>query len=259
MTSQQDQARKKVQFVTAAGDGLVKVWDANSGEAECTLDNHEDRVWAVTVHPETNTIVSGSGDSTVTFWKDTTAETQAAASQATLKVIEQEQELENHIFAGSYREAITLALQLNHPGRLLNLFTSVVTNSKPDEGSLCGIKAVDEVLGSLSDEQIFLLLLRLRDWNTNARTAPVAQRILWALVRSYPASKFSNLSVKGARGQRSLKDVLQGLRVYTERHYKRMEELVDESYLVEYTLQEMDSLAPLEDGDRVMGDTAMVG
>ncbi|KAG8407269.1 U3 small nucleolar RNA-associated protein [Metarhizium acridum] len=265
LPSQQEQSRKPVQFVSAAGDGLVKVWDANSGEAECTLDNHEDRVWAVAVHPETNTIASGSGDSTVTFWKDTTVETQAVASQAALKMIEQEQELENHIFAGSYREAITLALQLNHPGRLLNLFTSVVTNSNPDEGSLCGLKAVDEVLGSLSDEQIFLLLLRLRDWNTNARTAQVAQRILWTLVRSYPASKFSDLSVKGARGQKSLSDVLQGLRVYTERHYRRMEELVDESYLVEYTLQEMDGLVPMEDSnaslkrlDNGQGDAVMV-
>ncbi|KAG5941004.1 hypothetical protein E4U59_001992 [Claviceps monticola] len=244
--AKQEQSKRPVQFVTAAGDGLVKVWDANSGEAACTLDNHEDRVWAVAVHPETNTIVSGSGDSTVTFWTDTSAETQAAASQATLKMIEQQQELENHIYAGSYREAITLALQLNHPGRLLNLFTTIVTSNSPDQGSLCGLKAVDEVLGSLSDEQIFLLLLRLRDWNTNARTAPVAQRILWTLVRSYSASKFSNLTVRGARGQKSLNDVVQGLRVYTERHYKRMEELVDESYLMEYTLQEMDSLAPVD-------------
>ncbi|KAG6053729.1 hypothetical protein E4U17_004405 [Claviceps sp. LM77 group G4] len=244
--AKQEQSKRPVQFVTAAGDGLVKVWDANSGEAACTLDNHEDRVWAVAVHPETNTIASGSGDSTVTFWTDTSAETQAAASQATLKIIEQQQELENHIYAGSYREAITLALQLNHPGRLLNLFTTVVTSNSPDQGSLCGLKAVDEVLGSLSDEQIFLLLLRLRDWNTNARTAPVAQRILWTLVRSYPASKFSNLTVRGARGQKSLNDVVQGLRVYTERHYKRMEDLVDESYLMEYTLQEMDSLAPVD-------------
>ncbi|KAG6009677.1 hypothetical protein E4U21_001741 [Claviceps maximensis] len=266
MPEKQEQAKKPVQFVTAAGDGLVKVWDANSGEASCTLDNHEDRVWAVAVHPDTNAIASGSGDSTVTFWTDTSAETQAAASQAALKMIEQQQELENHIYAGSYREAITLALQLNHPGRLLNLFTSVVTNSTPDHGSLCGLKAVDEVLGSLSDEQIFLLLLRLRDWNTNARTAPVAQRILWTLVRSYPASKFSNLSVRGARGQKSLDDVLQGLRAYTERHYKRMEELVDESYLMEYTLQEMDSLAPVETNDAPMkelgdgpADVVMVG
>ena len=245
MPSNQDKGKKPVQFASAGGDGLVKVWDANSGEAECTLDNHEDRVWALAVHPKTNTIVSGSGDSTVTFWKDTSSETQAAASKAALQLVEQEQELENHMHAGSYREAITLALQLNHPGRLLSLFTSVTT-STPEEDSLCGKKAVDEVLANLSDEQIFLLLLRLRDWNTNARTAPVAQRIFWTLVRSYPASKFSNLSVKGQKGQQSLKDVLHALRVYTERHYKRLDELVDESYLVEYTLQEMDSLAPMD-------------
>lgn len=239
---------KRVQLASAGGDGLVKVWDANSGETETTLDNHEDRVWALAVHPETNTIVSGSADSTVTFWKDSSSETQAAAAEAATKLIKQEQELENYMHTGAYRDAIALALQLNHPGRLLKLFTSVVTTDKPDEGSLCGLKVVDEVLATLSDEQIFLLLLRLRDWNTNARTAPVAQRILWALVRSYPASKFSNLSVKGARGQKSLKDVLNALKVYTERHYKRMEELVDESFLVEYTLQEMENVAPTLEG-----------
>ncbi|KAF4511068.1 hypothetical protein G6O67_002902 [Ophiocordyceps sinensis] len=263
----QDQPKRAVHFASAGGDGLVKIWDANSGESECTLDNHEDRVWALAVDPDTNLMVSGGGDSTVTFWKDTTAETQATASEAALKVIEQEQELQNHIFAGSYREAITLALQLNHPGRLLSLFTSVVTSPSQEKGSLCGRKAVDEVVANLSDEQIFLLLLRLRDWNTNARTAPVAQRILRTLIRSYPASKFSNLAVKGARGQKSLKDVLHGLRVYTERHYKRMEELVDESYLVEYTLQEMDCLAPLGEAEDVamkepddrQPDTVMVG
>ncbi|RFU73532.1 small nucleolar ribonucleo complex subunit [Trichoderma arundinaceum] len=267
MASRPEQSKGLVQFASAGGDGLVKIWNANSGEAECTLDNHEDRVWALAVHPKTNAVVSGSGDSTVTFWKDTTSETQAAASQAALELIKQEQELENYMHAGSYREAITLALQLNHPGRLLNLFTSVVTTSKPEQGSLCGIKAVDKVLATLSDDQIYLLLLRLRDWNTNARTAPVAQRILWTLIKSYPASKFSNLPVKGSRGEKSLKDVLHGLRVYTERHYKRMEELVDESYLVEYTLQEMDSLAPAlqsdvsmkELGDGTHTDTVMIG
>lgn len=244
MPANEDRGKKPILFASAGGDGLVKVWDANSGETECTLDNHEDRVWALAVQPQTNTLVSGSGDSTVTFWKDTSVETQVATNEAQLKLVEQEQELQNHIHAGSYREAITLALQLNHPGRLLSLFSTVVKTKTPEAGSLTGLTAVDDVLANLSDEQLFLLLLRLRDWNTNARTAPVAQRILWALVKSYPAAHFSNLSVKGARGQKSLKEVLNALKVYTERHYKRTEELVDESYLVEYTLQEMDALAP---------------
>ncbi|APA09181.1 hypothetical protein SS1G_03089 [Sclerotinia sclerotiorum 1980 UF-70] len=259
----EDRNRKHVQIATAGGDGLVKVWSAANGESECTLDNHEDRVWALTVHPKTNMIVSGSGDSTVTFWKDTTSATIAAREAANTQFVEQEQELQNFIHAGSYREAIVLALALNHPARLLSLFTTVVTGAQ-EEGSISGLKAVDSVLASLSDAQIFSLLLRIRDWNTNARTASVAQRILSVLVKSYPASRLSDLKVKGAQGPRSLKEVLDALRVYSERHYKRMEELVDESYLIEYTLREMDGLGFIENdgaGDGALdigGDTIMV-
>ncbi|KAI1138835.1 U3 small nucleolar RNA-associated protein [Hypoxylon sp. FL0543] len=256
----EERGKKPILVASAGGDGLVKVWDVNSGENECTLDNHEDRVWALAVHPETNMIVSGSGDSTVTFWKDTSSETQIATNEAALKRIEQEQELENYEYVGAYREAITMALQLNHPRKLQSLFERVVSSKTPDPGSLSGLKAVDEVLASLSDEQLFLLLLRLRDWNTNARTAPMAQRILWTLIKSYPASRLSSLNVKGARGQKSLGEVLNALKVYTERHYKRMEELVEESYLVEYTLQEMDSLAPSLSGMKLVenGDLDVV-
>lgn len=236
----EERSKRPIQIASAGGDGLVKVWDATTGEVSSTLDNHEDRVWALTVHPVTNAIVSGGGDSVVTFWKDTSSATQQAAVAAATQFVEQEQELQNHIYAKDYRAAITLALQLNHPGRLLSLFTSVVT-APPEDGSFCGNKAVDEVLGSLSDEQLFLLLLRLRDWNTNARTAPVSQRILWTIIRMYPASRLANLKVKG-KGARALKEVLDALKAYTERHYRRMEELVDESFLLEYTLRGMDGL-----------------
>lgn len=60
------------------------------------------------------------------------------------------------------------------------------------------------------------------------------------------------------RGQQSLREVVNALKVYTERHYKRMEELVDESYLVEYTLQKMEDLAPTQDALGTNGDGADV-
>jgi U3 small nucleolar RNA-associated protein 13 len=105
---------------------------------------------------------------------------------------------------------------------------------------------VDEVLGSLSDEQIFTLLLRIRDWNTNARTAAVAQRILFTLVRSYPVARLANLQVRGAKGQQSLKEVHNALKAYTEKNRKRSEDMWDEAYLMEYTQREMDGLMLLE-------------
>lgn len=247
----EDTTRRPVQIASAGGDGLVKIWDANTGEPACTLDNHTDRIWALAVDPSTNTLVSGGGDSVVTFWKDTTAHTMAATAAASTVRVEQEQQLLNYMHAGSYREAIVLALTLHHPARLLLLFQGVVDRSPPEEGSLSGVKAVDEVLMQLSDEQLLELLRRLRDWNTNARTAVVAQRILNVIVRGYPAER-----LVGLRG-RGWKEVVDGLRAYTERHYKRMVELMDESYLVDYTLRQMEEVG-LVDGENGLGEIAMV-
>lgn len=231
------------QIASAAGDGLVKVWDSTSGEAMSTLDNHTDRVWALIAHPTTGTLVSGGGDSVITFWEDTTTATLEAATTAETERVELDQKLQNYAYAGNYREAITLALQMDQPGRLFSLFKSVVETEKPDEGSMSGLDAVDDVLANLADEQLYKLLLRLRDWNTNVRTATVAQKILWTIVKSYPASRLAGLRPAGKVGAKgSLKDVLDAIRAYSDRHYKRVEELVDESYLLDFTLREMDEV-----------------
>ncbi|KAI4159076.1 MAG: hypothetical protein LQ342_006922 [Letrouitia transgressa] len=225
-----------VQIASAGGDGLIKIWDANTGETACTLDNHSDRIWALTVNPENHMLVSGGGDSIVTFWKDTTSSTLAATTAASTTRVEQEQQLQNYIHRNNYREGITLALSLNHPARLLSLFQTVTDHKPPEEGSLSGLKAVDEVIASLADEQLLELLKRVRDWNTNARTAAVAQSILNVVIRSYPSARLAAMKGKG------WKEVVDALRAYTERHYQRVEDLIDESYLVEYTLREMEEV-----------------
>ncbi|KAE8351468.1 WD40-repeat-containing domain protein [Aspergillus coremiiformis] len=266
------QARPLV--ASAAADGLVKLWSPYTGELETTLDNHTDRVWALAsptpsgsradvLSPSTHNIsspyaiASGSADSTVTFWTDTTSATYTATVSAKAARIEQDQKLENYIRAGAYREAITLALQLNHPGRLLSLFTAAIdaaddpysTDSQKSEHAnrLTGNPSIDEVLQTLDSDHLRLLLFRLRDWNTNNRTSRVAQRILFALFRSYPASTFIELATASmanrhsdSRTVASMKDILQALAAYTERHYRRIEELTDDSYLVEWVLGEMD-------------------
>ena len=225
------------QIASAGGDGLVKIWDATTGEAAATLDNHTDRIWALAVNPDTRMLVSGGGDSVVTFWKDTSSETAGKTRAAATQRVEQDQELQNYIHRGSYREAITLALALNHPARLLSLLQGVLNTNPPEEGSITGLKAVDEVLSSLSDEQLLSLLSRVRDWNTNARTSAVAQRALNVIVKSYSAERLAGLGKrKGGR------EVVEALRVYTERHYRRVEELCGDSWIVEFLLSEMDQL-----------------
>lgn len=235
-----DSAKHRTQIASAGGDGLVKVWDADTGELACNLDNHTDRVWALALNTATNGLISGGGDSVITFWKDTSTTTATAIAAASTARVEQDQALQNHIRAGSYREAITLALALNHPARLLGLFTKVTGTYPPEDNSLCGVKAVDEVLAHLADDQLLTLLGRLRDWNTNARTSLVAQRVLWTLLKSYPPSKFIQLSQR--RGGAGVKELMDAVRAYTERHLRRMEDLIDESYVVEYTIREMATL-----------------
>jgi len=242
------------QVASAAGDGLVKVWDSVSGETMSTLDNHTDRVWALIAHPTTGALVSGGGDSVITFWQDTTTATLEAATTAETERVELDQKLQNYAYAGNYREAIVLALQMDQPGRLFSLFKSVVETETPDEHSMTGLAAVDDVLSNLADEQLYKLLLRLRDWNTNVRTAPVAQKILWAVVKSYPASRLAGLRPAGKVGAKgSLKDVFDAIRAYSERHYKRVEELVDESYLLDFTLREMDDVRAITNGTAGLG------
>ncbi|OAP54930.1 hypothetical protein AYL99_10630 [Fonsecaea erecta] len=295
----QTQSNNPPLVASASSDTLVKIWSpysaADSDHLLTTLDNHTDRVWALVApnsYPHTSSssskkqrksqrqpypysLISGAGDATLTFWRDTTLQTTLQASQRATERIEQDQLLQNHILGKNYREAITLSLALGHPGRLLRVFEDVVNSSESRKesaenerddnstgSSITGSKAVDEVLASLDRTQLWQLLEHVRDWNTNARTAPVAQRILNCLLRSYPRDVFVAMARdkkkqlgaaavlssdvrgrKAGRGAGGMKELLRALEVYTERHYKRMEELVDESYLIEYTLREMDEVA----------------
>ncbi|KAF7190381.1 putative U3 small nucleolar RNA-associated protein 13 [Pseudocercospora fuligena] len=290
-----DRDGRGVQVASAAGDGLVKVWDAQTSECAATLDNHIDRVWALAVKPATalsgddqkavalvedeeegegsnNTsqleLVSGSADSTLTFWTDTTTKTALAATTVATQRIEQDQELQNAIRASNYREAIVLALQLNHPKRLLDLFSSVVDTDTPDPGSFTGRLEVDEVLASLSESQLWNLYRRIRDWNANGRTAHVAQRILAAMYHIFPKEKLLNLNrrrkaavvpqeeeddLSGAMAQlstqdkikskESVKDVNDALKAYTERHYQRLEKTGEERYVLLWALRQMDDVS----------------
>ena len=257
-SSRQRQHRTPV-IASASADTLIKLWSPyalpDSDHLLTTLDNHTDRVWALatpassSTSPKTSSsanlypLISGAADATITFWRDTTSQTALTATKHATERIEQDQLLQNHIFNKNYREVITLSLALNHPGRLLRVFQDVVSlsDSERQKGSLMGVHAVDDVLASLDEQQVFSLLQRVRDWNTNARTAVVAQRVLNTLLKSYPASFF--VGMMRNRRLRGVKELLRALEVYTERHYKRMEELVDESYLLEYTLREMDEVA----------------
>jgi U3 small nucleolar RNA-associated protein 13 len=145
-----------------------------------------------------------------------------------------------------YRRAIEVALSLGHPGRLLQLFKGL----KGDSG-VTGSADVDQVLQELTSADLVRLLRYVRDWNTRASSAAVAQRVLHATVKLRPAEDIAHAFEDTSTGDEGngLHELVEGLIPYTERHLVRMERLVQESYVIDYVLREMDDGLADDDGE----------
>jgi U3 small nucleolar RNA-associated protein 13 len=142
---------------------------------------------------------------------------------------------------------------MQQPGRLLSLFRSV-RGGLNIEGlsqakSFTGSPAVDEVIRTMAAEDLITLIKFVRDWNSNAKTSEIAQEVLYAIVKLRPAEEimemFGPQTALGGEEQLTdvgggLKEIVDGLIPYTERHLARMERLIQESYVVDFLLEEMD-------------------
>lgn len=263
------------QLVSSGSDGLVKLWSTREEECTTTLDNHEDKVWALAVSTDERVIVSAAADSVVTFWGDCTEEYEQEREAKRVEQVLKEQDFVNYIALQDYRRAIELALSLQQPGRLFSLFkdikSSAVVSLTTTNGSVTGHPVVDEVLRSLSGQDLSQLLRYVRDWNSNAKTSGVAQSVLYAMVKLRPIediiSVFGGESLeplsseisprKQAGGRTAFKDLIDSLIPYTQRHFSRLERLVQESFVLDYILSEMDGEI-FEGEGHVVVDASMI-
>ncbi|KAJ3908939.1 U3 small nucleolar RNA-associated protein [Lentinula edodes] len=254
-----------MQMVSSASDGLVKIWNVREEECTATLDNHEDKVWALAISADEKTILSGAADSVVTFWEDCTEEQEQEKELEREEMVLKEQDYHNYLSLNDYRKAIQLALAMQQPGRLLSLFRDIGSHD-PESLSLSGDPAVDEVLRTLSGSDLTRLLRYTRDWNANAKTSEVAQRVLFAIFKlrtaedvvktftdevvelSLMSGELADSSANIKSGN-ALKELIDSLVPYTERHLTRMDKLLQESYTVDYILGEMDNGMFDDDGD----------
>lgn len=76
------------QAISAGADGLVKVWSIKTAECINTLDNHEDRIWALCQSVDEQWMYSGGSDSLVVVWKDVTQEEKEEAIKEVQERIE---------------------------------------------------------------------------------------------------------------------------------------------------------------------------
>jgi len=176
-------------------------------------------------------------------------------------IFSRDQDFMNYLSLHDYKRAIELALAMSQPGRLMSLFKEVGAQGDEDESSisLTGNASVDEVLRTLGGADLAKLLRFVRDWNTNAKTSQVAQRVLFAIVKLRSADDIieafgdentekvfadgeeeTAAEAAPSTGRTALKEIVDALIPYSERHHSRMERLVQESYVVDYILGEMD-------------------
>lgn len=293
------------QLVTSASDGLVKLWNIKEEECVKTLDNHEDKVsyapllsfysrpftnlfficlfsqiWALAHSSDESTLLSAGADSLLTIWHDTSLLEQSEANATLIKSVQVEQDFINYVALKDYRRAILLALSMSQPGRLFNLFSTVVKGRQPDlteeEQGITGSKEIDEIMKTLPGIELVRLLKFVRDWNANAKMAAVAQVILHAIFklrnaedilaafeqanrlpkRSEEEEEDEDEEEEKEEGEEkkekkkkerpslgapiSIKDLLEGLIPYSERHFNRVDKLVQESYMLDYVLGEME-------------------
>jgi len=221
-----------MQLLSCGSDGLVKLWTLKSNECTNTFEQHEDRIWALACKDDGDQFVTGDSGSLLNVWKDHTIFEQEKEQLEKEKLLLDEQKLSNFLHEKNYHQAILLAFELEQPFRIRSIFADLL--SGPDAG------VVDDIVKEFSEDTLKKSLHYIRDWNTNARHSVVAQEVLSRIVRVYPPKQL--LKIQG------MKQILQALLPYTDRHFQRLDQLLQKSCIIDFTLQRMNLLTP-DDAD----------
>lgn len=224
---------KNQYIVGVAADGLIKIWEVSSGECTNTLDNHDNRVWALGVKDDGEEFITADADGAITIWQDNTEESRAEADALRKELVEKEQDLQNCIRKGNWVKAFLLALDLDHPMRLYNVVKECIAkNDDPD--SIIGSFELEKLIGQLEDDKLLLLLKRIRDWNTNSKLFEVAQKLIRVILNQCDLDHLCE--IKGVM------TYIDAIVPYSERHFQRFDDLVEQSFILDYVTRKMDDL-----------------
>jgi len=223
------------QLLTAGADGLIKLWNIRMAEAIATFDAHEDKVWALALQDSVaNMVASGGADGSVAIWKDCTDSDRIAAAQEAEDVALKEQDLDNAIHSGEWREAAKIAIDMNRPGQLLRVFQRAL-NLGPESSA----KIFVDVSKSLDIQQTKTCLEYCREWNTHSKHCAIGQALLNAILKTHSQSDL--ISIPGCSS------ILDGIEAYTTRHLARIDRLSKSSFIVDFILGVMGSLVDSEE------------
>ena len=221
------------QLLSCGADGLVKIWDYKLGEIIKSLDNHDQRIWAMDVKNDGEEFVTADADGKVSQWKDNTDEEIKQREQQAKEKVEQEQSLSNFIRNKDWSNAFLLALSLDHSMRLYNVVKSCIETNE-DQDSTIGSFKLEEAIGLLNDEQLIRLFKKIRDWNVNFKFFEISQKLLNVVLNKFGADKLTEIP--------GLTKITDSIVPYNERHYSRLDDMVEQTYVLDYTIEQMNKL-----------------
>ncbi|KAL1130515.1 hypothetical protein AAG570_011761 [Ranatra chinensis] len=203
------------QILSVGGDGLVKLWCIKSGECVASFDGHDAKIWALSVTRDESHFVTGSCDSKVIVWQDATEETRLEKAAAAHERILQEQRLANLLQSNDLLSALKLALTLDRPATVFKIIQGVI---KSGSDGLC------DTIKQLETEEKNILLKFATSWNTNSKYCYAAQFLLSILLDDVATG-----IIKPSQS------TVESLIPFTERHFSRLTQLLQELHFLNYT------------------------
>jgi U3 small nucleolar RNA-associated protein 13 len=208
------------QLLSVGADGLTKIWSLKTNNCEATFDEHTERIWSMDVRKDGEEFITGGEDSKIILWKENTQ----VVIQEEQKVLDEEmmkdQKIKNLVRSKKFTEAVLEAITLQRPKLLFDMIQKV--------------EDLDTVIQQLNHEQMIQLFQYSIDWNTNSRFSDVSQKILFSLLKQVDPS-FVSFSYEKS---------VDSLIAYSKRHLKRIENILERSYYMDFLLANMNLLLP---------------
>ncbi|CAH0563684.1 unnamed protein product [Brassicogethes aeneus] len=207
-----------MQILSTGGDGLLKLFSVKTSECDCTLDEHDGRIWALAVKKDESHVITGGSDSLLIKWKDATEERRLKRQKEEEELALEEQKLSNYIHNNQLLKALKLALRLDRPYQVLRIVQGVIKSQ--DTG-------LAETIKQLRNDQKESLLKCATNWNMNGKNCQPAQLVLNILLNELQTGDFRPIG---------LSSTLEGSLPYTERHFKRLTQMLQDIQLINYTI-----------------------
>eukprot|EP00727_Mastigamoeba_balamuthi_P000997 m51a1_g10895 hypothetical protein (868) ;mRNA; f:19729-22920 len=227
-----------MQLLSTAADGLIKLWTIKTNDCADTMDAHTDKIWALAVKDDGEEFATGGCDSIINTWGDcTTVVEEEKRAEADEKILK-EQRLANLLHENRFQKALEIAFSLKHPRTVLKIIEKVIETQNEESAEAEGAEdakmemRLGDVVAALSDEHLCQLVGYAADWNTNIRHCAVAQAVFFEVFKNFSFAK-----LKAAIP--TLKQMLEAIIPYTERHFKHADRMMQRTWLMSYTRSAM--------------------